>query len=106
MALVFAIVQGALAWFGHRQTVAPAEAASKAGSDVNIYLQSKLRNSEVIESMGMLGNLRTPLARAAGRVPGAERQRAEHRISRVMAWSKFIRYSAAVAVAGAPARCW
>ena len=44
LAIIFACVQLLLAWFGHSQTVAPAEAASKAGSDVNVYLQGKLRN--------------------------------------------------------------
>jgi ATP-binding cassette subfamily C exporter for protease/lipase len=51
-------VQLALAWFGHRRTVAPAEAASKATSEAGVYLQGKLRNAEVLESMGMVHNLR------------------------------------------------
>ena len=58
LAIFFALVQGALAWFGHRHTVEPSQSAALASSDVNSYLQSKLRNAEVIESMGMLGNLR------------------------------------------------
>src|SRR5512133_2218403 len=58
IAVVFAVVQGFLAWFGHRRTVEPSEAAAQAGSDVQTYLQSKLRNIEVIEAMGMLGSLR------------------------------------------------
>ena len=64
VALVFAVVQGALAWFGHRKTVAPAEAAAKAGGDVNAYLQSKLRNAEVIEVDGHAGQPAPALARA------------------------------------------
>ena len=40
------------------RTVAPAEAASKATSEAGGYLQSKLRNAEVLESMGMVHNLR------------------------------------------------
>lgn len=54
----FALVQSALAWFGNRRTVAPAEAASKAQGEVNSFLQHKLRNAEVVESMGMLPGLR------------------------------------------------
>ena len=46
----FALIQAALAWFGNRRTVAPAEAASKAQSDVNAFLQHKLRNAEVVDS--------------------------------------------------------
>jgi ATP-binding cassette, subfamily C, bacterial exporter for protease/lipase len=92
LSLVFAVVQGALAWFGHRRTVAPAEAASRANSDVQAYLQSKLRNVEVIESMGMLGNLR----RRWRAVHATAQERGHHAqdvTSRVIAWSKFIRYS-------------
>jgi len=92
LALIFAVVQGALAWFGHRTTVAPSEAAAKASSDVTLYLQSKLRNAEVIESMGMLDNLRRRwrgwqdqyLIQSAG---------AQNVNARVTAWSKFIRYT-------------
>jgi ATP-binding cassette, subfamily C, bacterial exporter for protease/lipase len=82
----------ALAWFGHRHAVAPFEAAQKAGIDAGAYLQSKLRNAEVIESMGMLDNLRhrwTKWHRAH-----LARSTDAHVISsRLMAWSKFIRYS-------------
>ncbi len=92
LAIFFAVVQAALAWFGHRHTVAPSEAASRAASDVNVYLQGKLRNSEVLESMGMVENLRHRW-----------RERHQHYLSRnaaavavtnrVTAYSKFIRYS-------------
>ena len=58
VAIGFALVQAALALFGNRRTIAPAEAASRAQSDVNVFLQHKLRNAEVVESMGMLPGLR------------------------------------------------
>jgi len=92
LALLFACVQVALAWFGHRHTVAPSEAASKASSEVTAYLQSKLRNAEVIESMGMLDNLRR---RWVGWQQSYVARSAEAQAinSRVVAWSKFIRYS-------------
>jgi ATP-binding cassette subfamily C exporter for protease/lipase len=92
LGIVFAIIQAALAWFGHRHTLAPSEAATKAGVDVGSFLQSKLRNAEVLESMGMVNNLR---ARWADRhhkhleISG-QSQQLTHRI---MAWSKFIRYT-------------
>jgi ATP-binding cassette, subfamily C, bacterial exporter for protease/lipase len=92
ISLIFAVVQGALAWFLHRQTVAPAEAASRAGTDVNAYLQSKLRNAEVIESMGMLGNLRNRWRRWQDTYL-AQSTQAQDVNSRAMAWSKFVRYS-------------
>ena len=91
-AILFTLVQVALAWFGHRHTIAPQGAASKAQAEVNAYLQGKLRNAEVLESMGMVGNLR---GHWAVRNEKALRDaHAAHGISgRVTAWSKFIRYS-------------
>jgi ATP-binding cassette subfamily C exporter for protease/lipase len=92
VSLVFAVVQGALAWFGHRQTVAPAEDAFRAAGDVHAWLQSKLRNAEVIESMGMLGSLRRRWRRSQN-LYLAQNTNAQKVSARVMAWSKFIRYS-------------
>lgn len=92
ISLVFAVVQGALAWFGHRSTVAPAEAASRAASDVHVYLQSKLRNAEVIEAMGMMDSLRQRWRRWQD-LSLVQQGAALDVSSRVMAWSKFIRYT-------------
>lgn len=90
--VVFALIQAALAWFGHRHTLAPSEAAAKAGAEAGSFLQSKLRNAEVLESMGMVRNLQ---------VRWAERHQnhlarsgdAQHLTHRITAWSKFIRYT-------------
>jgi ATP-binding cassette subfamily C exporter for protease/lipase len=92
LALVFAVFQAALAWFGHRHAVAPAQTAAKAGGDVNAYLQSKLRNAEVIESMGMLDSLRRRWRVWQGEYL-LHSANAHHASSRVVAWSKFIRYT-------------
>ncbi|MES2609854.1 MAG: type I secretion system permease/ATPase [Pseudomonadota bacterium] len=91
-ALVFAAIQGALAWFGHRHTVAPSEAAAKANSESGAYLQSKLRNVEVLESMGMVHNLQPHWSdrHANALALSGQAQALTHRIS---AWSKFIRYA-------------
>jgi ATP-binding cassette, subfamily C, bacterial exporter for protease/lipase len=92
LAIFFSLIQVALAWFGHRHTVAPFEAAQKAGVDASAYLQSKLRNAEVIESMGMLDNLRHRWGKWH-RAHLARTTDAHVISSRLMAWSKFIRYS-------------
>ncbi len=92
LGIFFAIVQAALAWFGHRYTLAPSEDAVKAGSEAGSFLQSKLRNAEVLESMGMVPNLqmrwtdrhRTHLAKSGA---------AQHLTHRITAISKFIRYT-------------
>ena len=92
LALFFAAVQGALAWFGHRTTVAPAEAASKAGSEATSYLQGKLRNAEVLEPMGMVHNLRPHWAQCHAHAQQLQ-GRAQALTHRITAWSKFIRYA-------------
>ena len=92
LGLLFAAIQVLLAWVGHRHTLAPSEAAVAANSDAGNFLQSKLRNAEVIESMGMLGNLRQHWAQrhADALTQGTA---AQALTQRVVAWSKFIRYS-------------
>ena len=92
LSIVFALVQLALAWFGHRHTVAPAEAASQASQESAAYLQSKLRNAEVLESMGMVDSLK-PHWLLRHRAAVAQQAGAQSVALRVMAWSKFIRYS-------------
>lgn len=92
LGLIFAVIQAALAWFGHRHTLAPSEAAAAASAEAANFLQSKLRNAEVIESMGMLNSLRQRWAQrhAASLVQGSTAHALTHR---VVAWSKFIRYT-------------
>jgi len=92
MSVVFALIQAALAWFGHRRTVAPSEAASKASAEANGFLQSKLRNAELLHSMGMIASLK---ARWAERHQDyLERSAAaQHLTHNIAAWSKFVRYS-------------
>ena len=92
LSIFFALVQLALAWFGHRHAVAPAEAASQASAESSAYLQSKLRNAEVLESMGMVHNLRSHWQ---GRHENtlALQSKSQSITHRITAWSKFIRYS-------------
>ncbi len=92
LALFFAAVQGALAWFGHRSTVAPAEEASKASGEASMYLQGKLRNAEVLEPMGMVHNLRPRWAQRHDQAQQLQ-GRAQALTHRITAWSKFIRYA-------------
>jgi ATP-binding cassette subfamily C exporter for protease/lipase len=92
LAIVFACVQAALAWFGHRRTVMPSEAAHKAAGEVHAYLVGKLRNAEVLESMGMIDNLQARWHERHQRAleQSSQAQAITHRVT---AWSKFIRYS-------------
>ena len=92
LALVFAAVQGALAWYGHRVAIAPVEKATQASSEAMQYLQGKLRNTEVLEPMGMVHNLRPHWARRHGEAQHLQgnAQAITHRLTAI---SKFIRYT-------------
>lgn len=92
VSILFALVQLALAWFGHRHTIAPAEAASLASQESTAYLQSKLRNAEVLESMGMVDSLKPHWLRRH-RLAVEQQSTAQAVTLRITAWSKFIRYS-------------
>ena len=92
LAIGFVLIQAALAWLGHRRTVAPLAAASAAQAEAMAYLKSKLRHSEVIESMGMLGNLRQRWARRH-QDHLARQDAALGLAGRVTAFSKFVRYA-------------
>jgi ATP-binding cassette subfamily C exporter for protease/lipase len=92
VSIFFAIIQSLLAWLGHRRTLEPTEAAQKAQTEESQYVQGKLRNAEVLESMGMVGNLqrlwRTRHDRSM--VLHNNAQSVTHRITAV---SKFVRYA-------------
>jgi ATP-binding cassette subfamily C exporter for protease/lipase len=92
LGIVFALILAALAWFGHRHTLAPSEAAAKANAEAGSFLQSKLRNAEVLESMGMVGNLQSRWNERHQSYldRNSEAQQLTHRVT---AYSKFIRYS-------------
>jgi ATP-binding cassette subfamily C exporter for protease/lipase len=92
VAVAFAIVQAALAWFGHARTVKPSQDAAKAAIDVQMYVRSKLRNTEVIESMGMLGSLRRRW-QAWQDTFNAKHGHSQAVVHRAAALSKLVRYA-------------
>ena len=92
MALGFAAVQSVLAWWGSQATKPAQAQASKSQLEVSGYLQSKFRNAEVIESMGMLKHLYRRWAERNAKAMGANLN-AQDVASRVTAWSKFVRYT-------------
>ena len=92
LAIVFALIQAALAWFGHRHTVKPTQEVGLALMDANSYLQGKLRNAEVLESMGMIRNLRSHWNSRHQTYMECHNE-AQDLTRRITAWSKFVRYS-------------
>ena len=92
MAIFFGAVQAVLAWWGSQATKPAQAAASKAQQDVGGYLQSKFRNAEVIESMGMVSHLYRRWSERNERAMGIALN-AQAVAGRVVAWSKFVRYT-------------
>lgn len=92
MAICFALVQSALAWWGSHANKPAQLAAIKAQQEASGFLQSKFRNSEVIESMGMVGNLYRRWAERNEKAMAVNLQ-AQEKAGKVVAWSKFIRYT-------------
>ncbi len=90
--LLFSAVQVCLAWLSSRIGAEPSEVANKAATESAIFLQGKLRSAEVLESMGMVSNLRMRWLERHQRqlTLSGWAQRLTHHTS---AWSKFIRYS-------------
>lgn len=91
-ALGFAALQVLLAWIGHQRTVAPSLEASRASSEVNLYLQGKLRHAETLEAMGMLPALRARWQQRQ-RLALARHVTSQDITHRVSALSKFVRYT-------------
>ena len=92
MAIGFAAIQASLAWWGSNASKPAQAVASKSQQDAGSYLQSKFRNAEVIESMGMLSHLYRRWAEQNTRAMG-HALNAQDVSGRVVAWSKFIRYT-------------
>lgn len=57
LAVIFAVVQASIAWFGHTLSKEAQSLASTAQSETQGFLSSKLRNVDVLMSMGMLNGL-------------------------------------------------
>jgi len=99
VALAFTVVQAALAWFGHRKTIAPAEAANKAMQEEGAFLQAKLRNTEAIEPMGMRAGLEQRWAErhAATLVAQGGAQAFQHRMTAISKWVRYCQQSFSLA---------
>ncbi len=89
--VVFALVQMAFVWFSHRKSMVPNAATAQALSDVNVFLQGKMRNVDTVEVMGMLTGLRQRWQKRHLWFMGkhAESQRLAQSLT---ASSKFVRY--------------
>lgn len=92
LAIVFCLLLIAFAYLSHRLSFLPIDKANEAGAQVNSYVHSKLRNAEVIESMGMVGDLRR-LWQVRHQKHLSLDYRAQDLGSRLIASTKFMRYT-------------
>jgi ATP-binding cassette, subfamily C, bacterial exporter for protease/lipase len=92
LSVCFALMLLGVAYLSHRLTFEPIDRALDAGRQANSYLRSKLRNAEVIESMGMLGDLRRHWQSRHRRYLGLN-HKAQEMTSRLQALTKFLRYT-------------
>ena len=92
LAVVFSVLLAALAWLSHRFSHAPIEAAMQAATQAGDDMQGVLRNADVVEAMGMLGNLRR-LWLARHRHYLTLNWRAADIGARMKALTKFLRYT-------------
>jgi ATP-binding cassette subfamily C exporter for protease/lipase len=92
VAIVFALVQTAIAWYGHKLGKKTQEDSTKSQADAQKFMQSKLRNIEVLASMGMLEGLfaRWQKLQHKALLQGGS---AQQRLGMVTAFSKFVRYT-------------
>ncbi|TSE23818.1 MULTISPECIES: type I secretion system permease/ATPase [Tepidimonas] len=91
LAIGFALVQTAMAWWGHRSALVPIEALQRMQQEESRFLQAKLRNAEVVQAMGMLPGLKARWQRRHDEVL-EQHARTHARSHRATAWSKFVRY--------------
>ncbi|HET6719155.1 MAG TPA: type I secretion system permease/ATPase, partial [Rhodocyclaceae bacterium] len=91
-----------MAWLTQRYTARPIEQARDADIEVDRYLQSKLRNAEVVESMGMLADLRRRWLQRHRQHLGLAGT-ARDRGNRINGLTRFLRYALQSIILGAGA---
>jgi len=92
LAVFFSLILIGVAYMGHRLSSKSLENAMDAGMQINTYVHSKLRNAQVIESMGMLNDLRR-LWQIRHRQHLGLNHNAQDLSARLQALTKFVRYT-------------
>jgi ATP-binding cassette subfamily C exporter for protease/lipase len=90
-ALVFSAVQLALAVAGHWFTSRRHKRVQELAIESHTYLQSKLRNAETVEALGMLGNLRHQWLALHERQSSGQAD-AQEMARRIQGVTKFVQY--------------
>lgn len=92
MGVIFSLMLLAITWVSNKLTKKPIENSLEAAQSTQGFLVSKLRNSEVIEAMGMLGHLeRRWLEKHTHHL--TQSSASDDLGARIRAFTKFIRYT-------------
>lgn len=99
-AIGFALIQAALAYWGHRRALEPAQALSLTQTQSIAQIQAKLRTSEAVEAMGMLESLRLrwQTYQNAYLLQHAATHGAQHRVTAVSKWVRYAQQSLALGI--------
>ncbi len=98
-AIAGALVQVGLAWFNERNTKPPMSAANRAAMAAQQYADGSLRNSEVIESMGMLRHIHGRWQEKQREFLGLQAKASDH-AGAFQAGSKFVQTTMSSAMLG------
>ena len=102
LAIGFSVVQVGIAWYGYHVGRDAQLASDASGATAQKFMQSKLRNIEVLSSMGMLAPLYKRWQSLQFKAL-LQNGRAQQRTGAVTALSKFVRYTQQSASLGAGA---
>jgi ATP-binding cassette, subfamily C, bacterial exporter for protease/lipase len=89
--IAFMLIQLTLAYAGHRLTSGRYRVAQEQATEASNYLQSKLRNSETVEALGMMGNLRRQWLDLQKKQLASQAD-AQELARRLQSFTKFIQY--------------
>lgn len=92
LSIVFALLLVVAAMYSGRVVHEPLEKAAGANMELGTFVQNKMKNAEVVESMGMLGGLRRLWLIRHGRAILLNGY-AQDAASRMQAMTKFLRYA-------------
>lgn len=90
-ALAFTLFLGVVAWFNHHVSTACIDAATERETAAHSWLAGKLRNAEVVEALGMLGNFRRQWRERYRQLVQAQ-SLAQQRQTSTASLAKFIQY--------------
>ena len=103
LAIVFCLVLGGLGWISRQVMEEPLATADRAREEEMRHLESRMRHAAVVESMGMLGNMRGSWMRRhlMALAQGRRGQDAQARMQAITSFTRMLQQSLTLAAGGA-----